>query len=446
MATTRTRCDVAVVGAGLAGLTAAELLRRGGLDVVVLEAAHRVGGRVRTVRQPFVDGQYVESGAEWVDTVHERIVALMNRFGLEAEGPGERWSTIRRWLHIEGRMMGPDDRRDRFASLETELDRYDALTEAEIAGVAHPARPQLHPDAARLDSRSLADVMDEADLGPAARLVASRDSQGEFAAEPSEVSQLFVLQQRAVYAQLGAEYGDVRSHRIRGGSDGLVLGLADSVGSSLRLGSAVVRVDHGPAGVVAHTTDAVYEADHIVLACSLVPLRQIVFDPPLPDELAAAIVGLGYGTVTKTGLQYAERRWQPGYATTESAIQRVYEPTAHQPGTAGVLMAYTGGANGRRLGRMTESERIAEVAAGQFAMHGDLGPVIGSFSRAWSAEPRYGGSYSCYRPGEVTAFWNVLRQPVGRLHLAGEHVATWCGYMEGAVESGETVASRILAG
>jgi monoamine oxidase len=78
-------------------------------------------------------------------------------------------------------------------------------------------------------------------------------------------------------------------------------------------------------------------------------------------------------------------------------------------------------------------------------MFGLEGEPIGGFSRAWSTQPRYGGSYAVYRPGQVTAFWDVLRRPHGRLHLAGEHVATCTGYVEGALESGEAVAARLLA-
>ncbi|MCU1365564.1 MAG: hypothetical protein JWN39_1203, partial [Ilumatobacteraceae bacterium] len=59
--------------------------------------------------------------------------------------------------------------------------------------------------------------------------------------------------------------------------------------------------------------------------------------------------------------------------------------------------------------------------------------------------PGFGGSYAVYRPGEITRHWAALRRPIGRLHLAGEHTATWTGYLEGAIESGETVAARLLA-
>ena len=78
-------------------------------------------------------------------------------------------------------------------------------------------------------------------------------------------------------------------------------------------------------------------------------------------------------------------------------------------------------------------------------MHGLGEAPLGGYSRAWSNQPRYGGSYAVYQPGQVIAHWQVLREPWGRVHLAGEHVATCTGYMEGALESGETVAARIVA-
>ena len=98
---------VVVVGAGLAGLHATEQLRAAGCDVQLIEGGHRPGGRVRTVRAPFAGGQYAESGAEWVDTIHPRMLALLDRFGLEWLGPGEQWTTIRRWIHHRGQMLDP---------------------------------------------------------------------------------------------------------------------------------------------------------------------------------------------------------------------------------------------------------------------------------------------------------------------------------------------------
>ncbi len=439
--------DVIVVGAGLAGLTAAGELRRHGLDVLVLEAGGRPGGRVRTVRAPFAAGQHVESGAEWVDSVHRRMHALMDRFGVELEGEGQTWGLVRRWLHLDGELLDPAGLAARVPTLRAELARYEEIAQRDLDR-CDPEHPDRHPDAAAIDARSLAEAIDEADLGPVARLFATRDAQGEFAAEPGEVSLLSLLQQRALYRVAAGEGRSVaRAHRVVGGLDRITAGLAAGIGPALRLAEPVVGIGHGDTLEV-RTPSAVYRAGHVVVSCSLIPLRRIAFDPPLPSPLAAAVAGLGYGTVTKTALQYTRRWWPAGYATTESPIQRVYEPTVDQPGPPGVLMAYTGGAGGHRLAESTEAERMDLVGGQQRAVYRCTGapdadaPVTG-FSRAWSAEARFGGSYSNYRPGEVTAYWDVLRRPAGRIHLAGEHVATWTGYMEGAVESGETVAARI---
>ena len=123
----------------------------------------------------------------------------------------------------------------------------------------------------------------------------------------------------------------------------------------------------------------------------------------------------------------------------------MYEPTATAGGTAGILMAYTGGDGGRRLAALAETERIDAIEHSEREMFPELPARLGGFSRAWSADPLFGGSYAVYRPGEITRFWATLREPCGRLHLAGEHTATWTGYLEGAVESGHTVAARLLA-
>jgi monoamine oxidase len=108
-------------------------------------------------------------------------------------------------------------------------------------------------------------------------------------------------------------------------------------------------------------------------------------------------------------------------------------------------MSYAGGDGGRELGSFDEAERVRRVAADIEVMyHLGQAPVAG-FSRAWSGAPRYGGSSAVYRPGQVTRHWQALREPCGPSWLAGEHFATWTGYLEGAVESGERAADAIAA-
>lgn len=428
---------VVVIGAGLAGLTAAERLVESGAEVCVLEGGSRVGGRARTVADVFSAGQVAESGAEWVDTDHVRMLGLIRRFGLQLEGEGQVWTVLRRLLHRHGQLHDATSLRRLAPTLTDELDAYAQLFERMAAGIVDPSAPQLHPDAALIDSRSMADVAAAAGLGEVALLFADRNAQGEFAEERAGVSALFVAQQRALQATSDHE---VRAHRVRGGMSQIAVALAAGLPDAVvRLGQPVDRVRWWDDGAEVHAGHQVLEADRVIVACALPAARRITFDPPLPQPLDAAVRELGYGTVTKTALQFAARSWPVGYTNTDLPSQRVYEPTIDQPGDAGILMAYTGGDGGRRLAALDEAQRMAGVAGDMQSMFG-LGAPLGGFSRAWSAEPRFGGSYAAYRPGQVTAHWAALRVGYGPIRLAGEHVATCTGYLEGAVESGETVA------
>jgi monoamine oxidase len=425
----------------MAGLAATTALVHNGHEVTLLEAGSRLGGRARTVRAPFRDGQYVESGAEWVDTHHHRMLALLRRHGMELQGEGQQWTTIRRWLYRNGRLHSPADLGE---AVHRQLERFEAIVADAASTVQDPANPQWSPRAAELDATSLADVAERADLEDLARLFHRRDSQGEFAAEPAEVSLLFVAQQRAVSASSGADE-TIRAHRVVDGVGTLVTLMAAEVADAISTDESLLSVEHSADSVIVRTSRRRLQVDHVVLACSLVALRAVNFEPALPELLNRAINDLGYGAVTKTAIQFAERQWPQGYATTEGPSQRLYEPTVEQPGESGVLMSYVGGDAGRAMGDQPEKDRIDAIESDIRTVHGITASSTGAFSRAWSAHPRYGGSYAVYRPGQVTAFWEVLRRPHCRLWLAGEHAATWTGYLEGAVESGESVAAHIHA-
>ena len=444
---------VVVIGAGLAGLSAAESLLAGGAEVTLIEAEQRLGGRTRTIHDSYVGGQYAESGAEWVDSIHWRMLDLMQRFGIETLGERMPWSTIRRWVYWNGlRHTGGDIEKLEPHVVEA-IELYDNLCEGPVATMSDPSQPQLHPDAALLDSRSLADLIRESDLGPVGRLFARRNAQGEFASEPDKVSALFVAQQRAFEKSEVQRQGIGNlSSRVKGG----VSQIAEALGRdliqhprlTLKLGCSLTSVEQTSDGVVVGclNSEGKFEvaASHLVLACSLVPLRNVEFRSEIPAALREAMWGLGYGAITKTAVQFANREWDSGYGTTDSLSQRLYDPSVDQDGESGIVMAYCGGDGGRELATQSEAERIDAMTTDMRNIHGITAPSTGAFSRAWSIEPNFGGAYATYEPGQVTRFWDVLRQPWGRVHLSGEHVATCTGYMEGAVESGRNVADRIL--
>ena len=444
---------VIVVGAGLAGSSAAESLVAGGADVTLIEAEQRFGGRTRTVHAPYVGGQYAESGAEWVDSIHWRMHELMQRFGIETLGEGMPWTTIRRWVYWNGERHAGSDIDKLEANVFAAIERYENLCEAPATTMDDPSQPHLHCDAEFLDSRSLADLIRESDLGPVGRLFARRNAQGEFASEPDKVSALFVAQQRAFeFSEVKRQGIELISHRVKGGVSQIAQALGVEVSQhshlTLKLGSVLTSVEQTTDGVIVQGVgaDGPFEviADHVVLACSLVPLRNVEFRSEIPAALREAMWGLGYGPITKTAVQFVNREWDSGYGTTDSLSQRLYDPSVDQEGESGIVMAYCGGDGGRELATQSEAERIDAMTTDMRNIHGITAPSTGAFSRAWLTEPNYGGAYATYEPGQVTRFWDVLRQPWGRVHLAGEHVATCTGYMEGAVESGRDVADRIL--
>lgn len=447
---------VLVVGAGLAGLSAAEALTNAGADVSVIEASARPGGRTRTVRDRFRHGQVADSGAEWVDSVHWRYRELMARYGVIDEGDPAPWTTIRRWMFWDGSLVSGRDLDRLEPDLFAIIERYEEATDSPAAALTDPSRPDLHPDAELLDSRSLLDVMDEADLGPAARLLAARNSQGEFAAEPQQVSCLFVAQQRAYENHEARRLGvEVTANRVAGGTSQIAEGLARELASrdsgrlTMSFGTRLMSIEQDADGVTAvvrsSEVETVIGADHVILACSLVPLRRVEFRTPMPPSLDEAVRGLGYGAITKTAVQFDRRDWVEGYGTTDSVSQRIYECSVDQAGESGILMAYCGGEGGARLANLSQDERIATITNDMRRVHSIEAEVLGAFSRSWSNLPNYGGAYAVYEPGQVMKFWRVLREPWGRVHLAGEHVATCTGYMEGAIESGRAVAERIIA-
>lgn len=440
---------VVVIGAGLAGLSAAERFATSGVDVVVVEGDDRIGGRARTVRDRFRDGQYAESGAEWVDTTHERMHRLLERFGVATDPTGMEWTTIRRWIHWQGTTFrGADLTRldprlfERVAEYEAEVDRH-------ASGIVDPADPTTHPDAATLDARSLGDAMRECGLSGPSALLARRNSEGEFAASPERVSLLFVAQQRADENAAATRLGvEVRAHRVTGGVSSVVEPWAAEVAQRVEMRRSVraTAIEQDPDRVTVELADgAALVADHVVLATSLAASRSISLRPRPPVDLATAMAELGYGTITKTALQFARREWCEGYGTTDSVSQRLYDCTIDQSGAAGIVMSYCGGEGGANLGLLAEDERRRIVEDDVRRIHGVTAPLLGGFARSWSADPLFKGAYAVYEPGQVTRFWKVLREPWGRVHLAGEHVATCTGYMEGAIESGDAVAGRLLA-
>jgi len=419
---------VVVVGAGLAGLAAATELEAAGFAVTVLEARTRVGGRVHTVRFP--GGQHAEAGGEFVDTSHTVLRSYARSLRLPLEDLRRQGTDLPGAAYLRGRRTTQDSLHT--PRVEAEIARYQARLDA-LAAPLNPADPVRR--GAALDRRSAGSLLDELALDPAARLLVEHDLRDEYTVEPH-------------LAKLTADLPDsgVEAFRIRGGNARLPRALADGLSADVRLGTAVEAIAAGPGGVHVQAGRRTFRGDWCVLAVPVPALRAVRVSPALP----AAVGELQYGTGVKTMLQYDPRVWQRqgfnGDTLTDLTLHTTWEATDGQPGRAGILLAYTGAANGSRLGALAPAARIAEVAGELEAIYpGSRATLRKGVTISWQDDRFTGGTYTAPAPGQMTRCWAALRRPYGRILLAGEHTDTYASYMEGALRSGRRAAREIAA-
>jgi monoamine oxidase len=384
-----------------------------------------------------------EAGGEYLDASHETMRGYADHFGLPLDDLTKLGGSLTRAIYVGRRLRdyesvaGPGVDRE-LRRLEVALSRYAAAIDAR-----DPART-----GAGLDTRSVADLMDELRLDSTARSLAEADVRAEYGVEADALSLLFHVSLTALTDNL--DPGDIERFRIRGGSDRLPAAFAEDLGRALVLRAPVTAVRTRGDTVRVIAGGERFEADRCVVAAPLPAVRAIEFDPPLPRRARDAIASIQYGDVVKTALQYDTRFWRTegwdGDTLTQLPIQATWEATDAQDGKAGVLMACTAGAGAAKVGAAAAPDRIrsavdqVDTMYRGSARHFDVGASV-----AWGREPYSGGSYSAWAPGQYARLWPVLRRPYGRIWFAGEHTDVYASYMEGAVRSGRRVATAIAA-
>ena len=407
--------DVAIVGGGLAGLRCADVLVERGLDVVVLEARDRVGGRVFSHR--FSDGQTCERGAEFIDSNHAEVLALVARLGLALTDRTADLDPAATLLDAGGRAVPMS----MHASIGPDLELWDNA----VLGLG---------DSTRCEQGTLADLMHSLDLSVLSRLVIGRHIRTEFMLPPEEVGQRFA----GGLARLQAA-GRRECHRIVGGNDQLAKGLAAQLGTRVRVRTAVQSIDT-EAGEIILKGGEVIGAGRVVAAVPLPVLSRIWSEMPL--ELGA----VGYGVGGKISVQFDRRIWHDygrnGTVLTERAWGHLWETTDDQGGDRGVLTNLLSSHDGAAFAALPEApdRLVAEIDR---LFPGAKGLAGLRVHTDWTNDPCSLGAYSCFGPGQMAAAEPMMRAAHGRLLLAGEHTDEFSGFMEGALRSGARVAATI---
>ena len=441
--------DVVIVGAGFAGLTAARELTKRGIDVLVLEARDRVGGRTWTVRQ---DGYWLDIGGQWTGPGQDRIRALGEEIGV-ASFPT--WPDGEHLQYTEGMEM----RRWTGAAPDTDIETLGKVMQAVIAFDQLSQEipldaPWNAPNAKQLDSMTVQNWMDQNIESERARDGFQTAIEAVYAAEPHDVSLLHAL----FYAKSGMGFfylvsteGGAQADRFDGGMQLVAEKVAQELGDRVRLNSPVRKISQANGSVTVESDGFSAQGKLCVVTAPPALAGRIDYDPPMPPLRDHLTTRAPMGSVIKVHAIYDTPWWRDeglsGRVVSDTGPIKVVFDNSPPEGKPGMLMGFIEGGDGRRLSNIDAGER-RKIALDCFVRYfGDKAAKPAEYIEGnWPGEQWSRGCYGAVFPaGTLVSAGEALRQPVGRIHWAGTETSEiFCGYVDGAVRSGERVATEVL--
>lgn len=443
-------CDVVVVGAGIAGLTAAERLVEAGLDVRVVEARDRVGGRTEGGR--FASGTVVELGGQWVGPTQDEVLALAQRLGLETFTVYDEGASL---LFAEGERTASED--DAFGLRAESAQAFTELVDLidRTAATIDREAPWESADAVRLDRMTAAQWLDEHCSSAEVRAFMDTMLASIFAAESDEYSALhllFYLCSGGGLHRMMITIGGAQESRVRGGAHQLSERLAENLAERVALGEEVLRISGwDTAAVTVTTAHRTLRCDRVVVAVPPTMATRISYDPPLPASRDLAQSHMTPGNVLKFQAEYPRPFWRAAQLSgavlsLDHDVSLVYDNCVPDS-DAGILVAFVEGTHARAFHTMDEQERTRRVLADLTVFFGDEAALPTEvLQRNWSEEQYTRG---CYGGRFATGLWTTvgahLAAPCGLIHWAGaETSAVWNGYIDGAIRSGQRAAAEVV--
>jgi monoamine oxidase len=445
---TQTSTQVAIVGAGFAGLTAARELTRRGIDVIVLEARDRVGGRTWTVRK---DGYWLDAGGQWTGPGQDHINALGKEMGVASfptwpEGEHIQYTDgvgIRRWVGA-----APDQDMETMSKVVQAVLALDKLA-AEVPIDA----PWNAPRAREWDSMTVQTWMDQNIESERAREQMCTAIEAVYAAEPHDVSLLHAL----FYARSGGGFfylisteGGAQADRFDGGMQLVAERVASELGDRVRLSAPVRRIVQDAGGVTVEADAVIVKAERCVVTAPPALAGRIDYQPAMPPLRDHLTTRAPMGSVIKVHAIYETPWWRheglSGRVVSDRGPIKVIFDNSPAEGRPGMLMGFIEGGDGRRLSNIDAGER-REIALECFVRYfGDRAArPVDYIEGNWPAEQWSRCCYGAVFPaGTLISCGTALREPVGRIHWAGTETSeVFCGYVDGAVRSGERVAAEV---
>lgn len=450
------RADVIVVGAGLAGLTAAYELERAGRSCIVLEARDRVGGR--TLNRDLGDGKITEVGGTFIGPTQDRLAGLASELGIGTFLSYDIGESVSLVGGVRGTYVSGDP--STFLASPGGADIIKAIGLLDAMGAKIPvSAPWTAPDAYAWDGQTTETWKLANFETPEGRTAVGILAEQILGAEPRDVSLLYT----AWYvAQAGNETtpgsllrlisttGGAQESRFVGGSQLVSIEMANRLGRAVKLGAPVRRITQEPGGVTVESDRGLFKGKHVVVAMPPALAGLIDYQPGLPPLRAQLTQRFPSGSYAKVEVVYDTPFWRDagltGQAFGEEPVGATFDQSPPD-GSPGVLIGFIGGDYARQWDALDLTAR-RQVVLDSFAAY--FGPEALDareyIEGRWTADIwTRGDPVGFAPPGVLVGFGTALRAPVGRIHWAGTETAEyWIGYMEGAVRSGQRVAEEIL--
>jgi len=441
--------EVVVVGAGFAGLCAARALTAAGLDVALLDARDRVGGRVKGGS---IAGQSVDLGGQWVGARHSRLLALLGEKGI-ATTP--QYLTGRSLVELNGRIhSGPKEDVSLGRAADAAMKRALAAIRGLVAQVPLEA-PWTAPRAREWDRVTMAEWIRSETPDRDARAMLRLMVEGLYTAEPDQVSLLFFLayvKSGGSLEQLWETEDAAQAFHVPGGIHRLAAELGRELGARVSLGAPVDAILQDASGVVVESPAGAWRAGRVIVSIPLPLTARIRYDPPLPPRRDALAQRSPMGAVIKYWVAYREPFWRRRGLNGEISSDRpptsgFYDGSPSDAGP-GLLVGFIEADAALSLSGRGMDERRRLVVGRVADLLGPEGAdPIDYVDNDWPSEPWTRGCYGAYMgPGTLTELGPALAAPCGRIHWAGTETSpVWTGYIEGAIRSGERAAAEVLA-
>ena len=447
--TDSTQYDVIIVGAGYAGLTAAQNLIAANQKVLLLEARERVGGRVYT--KILDDGSYVDLGGAWIGPSQDRIYALAKQYGVETFKTFDEGKSIQ---YFNGKVKAykgliPPLPIPSLLSLDMAIKKITKLSKT-----IDLQAPWNSPDAQKWDSMTLATWIKKQMSFETARVFFKIAAEAIWAADPSEISMLHAL----FYTKSGRDFNTLmnikdgaQEERFVGGAQTVANRMAESFKEQIRFNSPVKAIVQDGENVTVIGIDFRFITKKVIVAIPPVLAGRIDYQPLMPTSRDQLTQRMPMGNVWKTYAIYDKPFWREaglnGLAATPDGNITVTFDTSPKDGSRGILMGFVLGNQAKVFSELTPEQRKTEAIGAFSTFFGEKASKPTQYlDHSWTAEEWSRGCYAGIMPAGVwTTFGKALRQPVGNIHWAGTETSDiWNGYIDGAVRSGERVANEIL--